>query len=366
MNKEVISDKQGIYLIIMFVIGASSVITTGVEAKKDLWMANILAVIMTIPLIIIYARLNHLYHRQDLFDILEANFGKIIGKIFSLLYIWFGIHLSALILRDFGEFYVTVAAPKTPMIAPMIIIAFLNLWMIRQGIEAISRFAEIYLPFLIVAIATSVLFLIPEMRIDNLRPVLQNGIKPVLDGAFGVFSFPFAEIVIFTMLFSSLSCKKSIYKVYFRGLLISGVIILVGSTATLLVLGPRRVVESYFGTYMTVRRLSIGDSIQRLEIIVSIIFLTAAFTKMNACLLAACKGVSKVLGYSDYRFIVGPLVLLQFNLSLFISDSIMDFISWSIEIWRYYALLFQVILPVIFIIVVELRKKEIKNVTKLE
>lgn len=61
MNKEVISDKQGIPLIIMFIVGSSSIFIMGLEAKQDLWIAIILSFLMALPTTLICARLYSIF-----------------------------------------------------------------------------------------------------------------------------------------------------------------------------------------------------------------------------------------------------------------------------------------------------------------
>ena len=68
----------------------------------------------------------------------------------------------------------------------------------------------------------------------------------------------------------------------------------------------------------------------------------------------------KVFRYSDYRFIVIPISLLGINLSYFLHENIMEYFYWILEIWTYYAMPFQVILPIIIWIVVKI-KMAMKN-----
>ena len=355
MNTEVISDKQGISLIIMFIVGTSIVLIMGVDAKQDLWLANIFAVIMALPMVLIYSSLHRLFPKKDLFDILEICMGRFIGKIIILLYSSFAFFLSSLIVRDFGEFFVTVAAPETPMIVPMFIMALLGAWIVIEGIETMGRWAEFFLPVTIVLLFITVLLLIPQMKINNIRPMLYSGIKPVIKGAFGPFSFPFAETVIFTMVFSTFKTDKSSYKVYLSGLLIGGIIIVINSVVNIFVLGIDVASTIYFPFYATLSRLNIGDFLQRLQIVIAFIFLLGGFIKLSICLLAASKGISKLFGYTDYRFIVLPFSLLLINLSYLITDSLMYFIEWDIKIWPYYAFLFQVILPIIIFVAAKVK-----------
>lgn len=358
MNKETISDKQGISLIIMFIIGTSSIIVTGLDAKKDLWLATILAICMALLMVLVYARLHYIFPGKDLFDILEICFGKFIGKGIGLLYTWFAFHLTSLILRDFGEFYTVVATPETPMIVTMIITAFLSTWILKEGIEVLGRFSEFFLIPIVSLTFITILLLIPDMHINNIRPMFYEGIKPIIKGALGAFSFPFAEIIIFTMIFSTLKWKKSSYKVYIPGLLIAGVVIFFTSLTNVLVLGVITASNMYFPSYISATRVNVGEFLQRTEILIAFIFLIGGFVKMSICLLAACKGITKIFSYQDYRFIVTPLTLLLINLAYLISDNTREFYKWSLEIWPYYAFLFQVILPVFIFIAAEIKKQK--------
>lgn len=83
------------------------------------------------------------------------------------------------------------------------------------------------------------------------------------------------------------------------------------------------------------------------------------FVEISIYLLATCKGIIKFFGYEDYRFIVTPTTLLVVNLSYFEFDSITSYFEWSIETWPYYSFLFQVILPIIILVVVEIKKKQL-------
>ncbi|WP_340147249.1 GerAB/ArcD/ProY family transporter [Ruminiclostridium josui] len=57
MLKEQISDKEGIILLLMFIIGTTMIIGAGGNAKNDAWISAILATVFFIPMLLIYSRL---------------------------------------------------------------------------------------------------------------------------------------------------------------------------------------------------------------------------------------------------------------------------------------------------------------------
>lgn len=355
MSKEVISDKQGIILLVLFILGTSLVIGRGAEAQKDAWLAGLLGIGLALPMVLIYARLLSHFPGKDLFDIQEMIFGKVLGKILGVLYMWFFFHLGALVLRNFGEFIMAVALSQTPLMIPIIMIGFLCSWGVKEGIEILGRWGEFFIGIVLFVTFLAILLLIPKMQINYIRPILYNGMKPVVMGAFSVFSFPLGETILFTMCFSSLKWKHSPYKVYTAGLFIGGMILVITSIADMLVLGPEINAMAHFPDYIVVSTLDMGDFLTRLEIIVAIVFMIAGFVKASICLLTVSKGVAKIFHCADYRFVVMPTALLMINLSYLIYDNIGEMQQWAFEIWRYYAFPFQVMLPVLMLVAAELK-----------
>ncbi len=360
MNKEFISVKQGISIIIIFIMGSSLVLPTGAEAKNDLWIAIILGFVMAVPFITIYARVISLFPNKDFFDIVELLFGKIGGKFIALLYIWFALYLGSLVLRNFGEYLSAVGIPSTPMIVTMSILALLCIWVTKEGIEVLGRLCLLAVRFLVILVILTVVLLTTEWDFDNVLPIFYNGYKPVLIGAMNVFSFPFTEIVVFMMI-SSLDGVKNIYKTFWFGLAIGGLVVFLTSVNELMTLGYELYQQSYFPSHIAVSRLDIGNLLQRLEILPAVALLTGGFVKISTCLLAASKGLSRVFEYDHYRFIVTPLGILMVNLAYLVYNNIMDMVSWAKDYWPIYAFPFQVILPLIIWIAAEFKARRLKT-----
>lgn len=358
MSKEIISDKSAIRIIVLFIFGSSLILPTGSQAGSDLWLASLAAIVMVIPILLVYSRILYLYPGQDLFDILITVFGKIIGKFLCVIFTWFAFHLGVLVIRNFGEFIITVSFPDTPMIIPMLFLGILSSWIIKEGIEVLARWSALF--FLLNAPAPTLVFLalIPEMDLNNIFPIMYDGVKPFLAGAYSAFSFPFAETIIFTMIFFCLKSRKSSYKVLIPGVLLGGIPLVGISLAEILVLGPDLYGSSFYPNHSVATKVRIGDFIERLEVLALIAALTGGFVKISVCLLAASNGVAKIFGLKDYKSVVFPLGLLMVNFAYFIYDSVMEQVAWAAKIWPYYAFSFQVILPIIILIAVEIKRRQ--------
>jgi spore germination protein KB len=223
-----------------------------------------------------------IFQDKDLFDILDIVFGKVIGKLFAVLYSLYAFHLGALVLRNFGEFINSIAMPETPMFLPMLCIGITCIIAARSGIEVMGRTAAYFLPVLFFILLAVQLLAIPQLKMNYLKPVMGNGITPVITAGFAAFAFPFAETVLFTGAFSGLKTKRSSYRIYFWGLLIVSAIIIITTVRNIGVLGNMRD-NFYFPAYAAVSAINIGDFIQRIEVTVSFVFVFGVLIKTSIC-----------------------------------------------------------------------------------
>ena len=357
MQKEQITDKEGICLLIVFVIGSSLIIGIGGEANNDAWIAGIMGFIMAIPMLLIFSRILSLFQGNDLFEILNITLGKVIGKIIAVIYIWYAFHLGSLVLRNFGEFINIVAMPETPMFVPLFCLGLVCIIAVKLGIEVLGRITTYFLPFLFFILVVVELLAIPQLHLNYIKPILGNGLSTVFQGGFSAFSFPFAETVLFLGVFGSLKTKKSPFKVYCWGTLISTFILIVTTIRNIAVLG-NMLGSFYFPSYAAVSRINIGDFIERIDVSVAFVYIFGVFIKGSICLLVACIGIGKVFNLKDYRSIVIQTGLLMIYFSYIVYDNSMMMKYWAFKVYPYYAFPLQVILPTIIWISAEIKARK--------
>lgn len=361
MRKEVISDRQGICTIILFIIGSSSVFTMGLEAKQDLWLAIILGLAFALPFAILNARLHYLFPNKNLFDIVEICFGKLLGKLIILFFISYTFYWAPDVATNYGEFIRTVSFPTIPKIVPMGFIIILCSFAIRQGIELLGRYSELVFKIPVLILIASTIFLIPRMHITNLQPYLSNGFKPIFTAAFGLLSFPFGQLAAsFTIAFSSFKYKYSPYKVYLYGLIIGALLLLISSLNNILVLGVNAASLYQYPSYITATKIHI-NLLERVEALVAITFIFGGFVKISILMLCTCKGIAKIFEINDYRFIVLPITLLTINIAYFQYESILHYSDFTTNIWPYYVLPYQTLLPIPIWILAEIKSRKLRN-----
>ena len=358
MNKETISDSQGFSIVTLFFLGSIAILGTASEAKNDSWISILIAIVLSIPVIFIYARILSLFPGKDFFDILTVVFGKWIGNFFCIIYTWYFFHLGTLVLRNFGDFMNTLAFPETPSIVSILFINVLCILSAKYGIEVLGRSSKVLLIICVIVLLIIQALSIPQSHFNYIKPILGNGLLPVLKGAFSAFTFPFAESIVFLGVFSSLKKKNSSYKILFSALLIGGVIISIVQIRNIVLIGNNVLSSLYFPSYIAVGRIHIGDFFERMEVTVSIVLVASIFVKISVCLIATCKGISKIFNTKSYKSIVIPTSLLMSYFAYFIFDSTMEMLNFATVVYKFYVIPFQIIIPIITIIFIEINRKK--------
>lgn len=362
MNKEVISEKQGIFLITLFIVAETFVLTRGMEARQDFWLAIIFGIIISVPFMLIFARFNRLYPGKDLFDINEIVFGRIIGKILSFLLIYYVATNMMSVMSVFNHFIVNVHLVDTPLAIPYIGLLLLCIYGVKAGVEVLGRWTEFFLPIIMLVLFVGIIFLIPFMDFDNLYPILEKGVKPVIVGGALTFLFPLSETIAFVMIFTNIKKKGTFRGIYMYGLIFGGFSILILVFTEVMVIGVDETISYFFPGHHTFSRITLKGIVEGLEILSGTTFVLGGFIKLSILLLAVCRGFAKIFDLKDYRSIVTPIGLLIANVSYFFYDSTMFMFSWIADYWGYFAFPFQFILPIIIYIGAELKKKTIKGI----
>lgn len=291
MNKTKLSAHQLFSLIVLFELGSAIVVGVGKEAKQDAWLAVLLGMVAGLGLFMIYGWLHKLYPELSLSNILEKVLGKWLGRLLGVLYILYFLYISCRLLRDFGALLLTAALPETPIYIVTFMMALVIVYASYLGIETIGKTGELLYIFftMMLGLAGLVLILISNvMKAENLMPVLERGWKPVVNAAFPqVYTFPFGEMVIFTMLMPYLHDPRRAIQTGLKGMLLSGLILTLMSVIYIGVLGVYGMENAVFPLLKMTARIQVGDFIQHLESIALVILIVGGFLK---CLLFFLRG----------------------------------------------------------------------------
>ncbi len=346
MKRERVTFNQAMFSIVLFNFGSSVVMGVSTGVGQEAWIPILAATIAAIPLFLVYGRIMQLFPEEDIFGIMNSLFGKIFGKIGIALLTWYAVHLCALVLRDFSEFTQISSMPETPQLPIMILMILTTIYLARSGMRNMGKWSLVMFFFVSLVVIFTFLAAIPKAKIDDLLPIGSHTRAEYFESSFQIFSFPYAETVIFLCLAGSYEKKDSPYKMLFYALLITLIVFILVFLRNLTLLGPAMMRISYFPSYVTARIIGIGDFLARIESLISSNFLFAGIVKITACLLAASKGLARLFELEDYRILVLPMGMLTMAISVFLYENTMEMFAF-LKYYPYYAFPFQVILPLI-------------------
>jgi len=346
----------------MFWIGSLVVMGYNKDAKQDYWVSILGAAVVTLPLIFLSVRLIHLYPGQNLFEIIIKIFGNVFGKIISFIFVFYAIHLGAMVIKTFSTFIKILNMPETPEILTGTLIVLLSVWAVKSGPEDIGRLAKYCWPILEISIAITVLLAFKDMNFDNLKPVLNTDLKTLATACFTLFALPLGEVVVCLSFFSSVSSNVNPLKIYLKALAWTIAMIIVVNLRNILILGIPAAGMFLYPSYQAVSIISLGDFFTRVEVMIGLNLVLAGFIKVCVCLYTASLGLTKILNFSNQKTAVVPCGLLMVTLTGLLYSNTAELFAF-ISAYRIYSFPFEVILPIVILVGAEIqtRKKSPKT-----
>ncbi|WP_102399936.1 GerAB/ArcD/ProY family transporter [Haloimpatiens massiliensis] len=354
MKKDIISNKQLQLLVFTYILGPFLIFGIGSELKQDAWIAATLALVLSIPVVILYGKLMNLYPGKNIFNILEISFGKVFGKILSIIVIFHALLLGAYILNDFIDFAKLTALFYTPKFIPILIIGILSIWILNAGIDVLANWVQFFIRGILIFIFFTWLLLIPQMNAANLQPVFQSGLGKISTQALKIVALPFSELIIFLNFCDCVKSDKNTC-IFVKPLIAAGVIVITGIIVQIMLLGGEIYSTQYYPSYEAIKRMVFKGEFQRLEIIASVAFIITQFTEFSLCVLGVSKGIQSVFNLENYRDILVPTMFLVLNFSYLMFKGVME-ANEFLNLWVVYQIIMQVLFPSVILIVSLIKK----------
>jgi spore germination protein KB len=350
MEKAKMSPGQLAALVFLFEMGTALVVSLGLKAEKDAWLAILLGLALGLVLFGVYVSLYRLYPELPFTAYAREILGKLIGLPIGLLYVVFFIYGAARNLRDGADLLISSVLDQTPLMAVSAIMILTAGYVLHKGIEVLARTAQIYFAVLIALGVLSNFLIVVSGLIDinRLLPVLEKGWGPVIRTALTqAFEFPFSEMICFTMLFPYLNRPKEGIKLGVFTLLAGGLVLSFSTAMNIAVLGVDIAGRATFPLLTTISLVNIREFIQRLDVLVVITLIIGDFFKVAVFYYAAVVGATDVCRIKDHRRLVYPFGLIILFLSVIIAGNFSEHIEEGNFALKTVFVVFGVILPIL-------------------
>lgn len=319
-----------------------SIKISGIDSYFSVLFGSILGLI---PLCIIL----YLFNYQIDKPINEKNkiiFGKTVGTIINYLTIPFLFILGITYLFNLGNFVISQYLTNTPLLIIIIVISLTSLFIANKGIKVITKTSSIYSIIIIIVFLIAVLGIFKEIKLDNIKPILEFGLKkPLIAGLVNTLSF---TSPIYTILFipkKEIENNTKTKKYFIIAYLISMIIIFTIAIVTSSILGKYLLQTYQYPVYITLKRISLFNFIDRIENFLSFQWILSGITVIAMTIYS----VSKNIKNKESKLINFIITILMIILSYLLFKNNTSFNEYLYTIYPYLLLPIPIIYVIIFI-----------------
>jgi spore germination protein KB len=323
-------------------------------AQQDLWLSPIWASVMGFFTVFVTVALNRLYPECTVFQYSERILGKVPGKILGLLFLLFYLHVSGIVLRQYGSFIISIFLTRTPLFVVLGSMVLVSAYAVRGGVEVMGRAATFFVPFLVLLVMIITFLLLPEMDLNHLLPFMEKGIKPSLLGSIPVQGW-LSEYFLMTFLLPYVSDRENKMKWGMVSVVAVVVTLEAISLATYLVFG--KLTENFtFPVQEAARYISVAGFIEHVESIMTALWVMGMFVKVTMFYYAVVIGLSQWLNLSDHRPVVLPIGFLIVLMAIWAAPNLQEMSHFIATTYPLYKITVQALIPTVLLLIALLRK----------
>lgn len=235
-------------------------------AGLNSYLSIIIATILGIFILLLFLFIFNYKPDMAIYDKNIYLFGKILGNIINYLINILIIIIGVVSAYSISNFIVSQFLSETPIYIILLMLGFTTYYSVSKGIEVIARISVIFFIIIFLLTIISTLGLIPNFKLDNLKPVLEDGMKmPVIASL----SFCLTNIVPIMIILiipkNNIIDKEVCVKYIFIAYAISMLFTFLAVILTIGTLGIELLKIFPYPEYMVLKKISILGFIDRIE-----------------------------------------------------------------------------------------------------
>ena len=324
IEKGKISGQQLLFLIAGFVHGSALLIdfTVGITEHQT-WMVILAGLIITVPVILSYVVLAKRFPGMNLVQINDMVYGRFLGKVISIYYIFFFLMTLSFNIRDVGELYITFLMQDIPFIFFLLVFTATVSYAVAKGIEVLARVSHLFVVTGLFAIISTFILLIDQMDFSNFLPLFELPFIKIFQGIHIVSAIPFGETVVFLMIMGCLNNTEHAVKKTFLGLMIGVVSLLIVAIRNTAVLGGTQTIWTST-SFQSIRLINIGTVLTRMDFLIGIAQTILIFLKCSIFFYVSVTAISQLFGLKSYLPLVLPLAGIEVIVAATVFQSPVD------------------------------------------
>ncbi|MEC0227460.1 GerAB/ArcD/ProY family transporter [Paenibacillus alba] len=312
-RKQVINQRQLSWI-------ASSVITSGGIltlqnvliriSQMDAWYSYLLSVFYVFGVASFFGYLTKTFPERNIFEISKELLGQWGGTIINLMILF---HFWQIVTRDISavsRFSSTLLLHNTPLEVLILLTCFLLIYFGKSSVEVIARVNDLFYPLFVITILIMPLLLSNEFYFRLVTPAMTMPLQHVATSSLltiGSAGDIFILGAFLHMMYNANQVRSSIRHGSLLGIFLLTYLIF----AILVVLGPKMPGNFIYPTYNLVQMIHVTDFLDRVDIIMLMVWYPTVTCKIIAIYMALLLGISSLLNKRNYPTINKPVSLLM-------------------------------------------------------
>jgi spore germination protein KB len=317
-SKEKISAHQGLMLVIGGAIGNIFIIIASpasIYAGRDAWIAVFLAYLLAAINGLVLIDLARRFPKKTFVQYLPDVLGKFLGKLAGLFYILAFWILTPLIMSEIMEL-MRFFLRYTPLIYINILISILIVIAMRSGFEVYARTAEQFVVLMVFILFLVICASIPNIEIENILPLLDNGIMPIVKSQTILFSYAVETILFMALWFPCLNKIKEGRRIMLIGMAIGGSLLTILVLITTGILSLELLNRTVYPSFNLSRYIYIGNFLGGFEAIFMILWMFSSYIQLLTFYYPSVVGLAQWMNLKDYKPLVIPIVAINILLAM--------------------------------------------------
>jgi len=308
-------------------------VLTNAAETPDVWLSLIIGGCIIFCLIIVMVKLSQQFPGKTVFQYAGSIAGRFLAIFPCLLLIVYFIVIAGFEIRVLAEVTLFFLLEGTPMWAVLIPFIWVSVYLITGGINVISRLFQLILPISLLVLLVSYLMSLRIFEIDNLRPVLGDGLMPVFQGIKSTV-LVFSGIEVTMLLVGYMESPKQAVKAMIAGVSIPLIIYLITVVIVIGGMSTDAIMRSTWPTIDLLRSFEVsGLFFERLEFPFLVIWMTQLFCNFSCYFYSASLGISQLfkLRLRVVIFALIPLIYISALIPTRMNEvfEVGDFIGWT-------------------------------------
>ena len=345
-------------MLFIFLTAGTMAIGGNGDSGRDSYISAIVSLIFVIPLFYIYFRPFNIYKKENCFEIIQKVYGNTFGCIINFFNAMCVLMVGVVSFSRLTLFIKTVSLNKTSLYLIGLFIAITTIYAVYSGFEVLARFSEIVSIVIIIFLFLFTFISYSMLNYENITPIMENGIKPVLSAAYSIAATPFMESYALILLVSQSSKRKDMQKTVILAGIFSAITMSIILLRNLLILGYPAIESLYYPSYLAISLITLGEFFQRQEVAVSIVFLIADIFKVSVLSIFICQYINftaKTKQYKNYSVAIGLLIFALSGITFTNTFELFRFFS----VYEYFLTIPFAVIPIITFVLCKIKKKTV-------